>query len=1034
MDLENLAIVINARIDGFEAGIDKAEKGLGRLSNYAKTTGASLTQYVTLPLGLLGAASIKTAADIQALEKGFAAVYKGAGDVGAEIKKTLEIAKLPGLGLKEALQGATNLQAAGYSAEQARRTLLAFGGALATVGKGKVELDRVTLALTQINNSTNVMQQDLNQLKDALPQIGTVLKSAFGVSNAEGLRKLGVTSQQFIEVVTTEFEKLPKVTGGLKNALENMSDAGVLALAKIGDAASNAIGLEALADKISTQVGEMATAFASLDPATQSTILGFAGVAAGAGPLLFSIGAIGQAIPVAVNGFKALSGAGSFLVAGLGPVGIAIAAVTAGLVYFVATSKSAQDEFADASTAAGNLASQLNPLLSKYEELSKKTNLTAVEQENLKDIIRRIAEVTPGAITATDEYGNAMQISTTKAKSYLKALQNIAKAKAEPALKPATENFNDLSTRLKQVQAQLDKFNKTRVTVAVQFDSRGIQLPDKVVSADTKEGDAFRKELTNRINLTRKAQLESLSEVNKIRSTIGMKPLVDAEDKRDAAALAAAKKKAKAILDSRAALEAEIQALEKETSTLSLVNDAEKIASNNKLIAAKQEQIRQIDELGIGSKAEAKSAAKDISDLAKAQDAFRDGLRKVNNEFKLQGEAYDVAGEKARVYKTFMDKLIELDKTGKVEQSPQFKAASAEYVRLIELSNEYKQNADFKQIFLNAEEAITATGEQILALGKNADESVERVKILEAQLSTSLQAVEALRKKGAEENNRFLAAEIEHAKVLQQELEKARVAAAQAKRDAAADDLLEGLNSASPGARNSLTGGGDNFADLASGKAQDELEERIRRSQQAIKELQTNGASEAMIRQAQDAVAGLKSQLDLTDVYAGAAAQASAALADIGLVIVEGIGNIITGQMSVTEGLRSIFGQTLSIIGNFMKDFGKQLLLLGAGHVALGLATGNAAMVTAGGLELAAGGALALAGTLVGFGGKAIAGGNQSSTPSTSAIATPTSNVTKTKENNLLIEVKFLPVELRAEGTQLRSVMQVDSYRLTNTR
>ncbi|UPL50531.1 tape measure protein [Hymenobacter sublimis] len=1045
MDLEQLAIVINARIDGFEAGIKQAEKGLGRLAEGAKNTGASLTTYVTAPLGLLSYAAIKTTADIQGLEQGFKAVYKGAGDVGTEIKKTLEIAKLPGLGLKEALQGATNLQAAGFSAKEARTMLLAFGGALATVGKGKAELDRVNTALVQISNSSTVMQQDLNQLKDALPQIGTVMKQAFGASNAEGLRKAGITSKEFVERITEEFGKLPKVTGGLKNALENLSDAGTLALSKLGDSANNALGLEELANNVSASVTNLAETFASLDPATQKLILGFAGVAAGAGPVLFAVGSLGKAIPVAVEGFKALQGAGTLLYTSLGPVGIALAAVSAALVYYVATSKSATDEFKESAKSADELGNQLNPLLKRYDELSKKAKLTADEQVNLKETIQRIGEVTPGAITATDEYGNTMQISTGKAKQYLKVLQDIAKEKAATALPDLKVNYDDLVKRSKQAKAELDKLDKQRVITTPRFNSQGIQLPDQKITAESPDGIAYRKQLTNRVNLTKKAELEALNEVNKARKTIGLAPIVDAEDKREQAIIEAAKKKDKAILDSRAALEADIKKLEEETDKLSKERDAEQIASNNKLVAAKKAQIKEIDELGVGSKSDAKKAAKEISDLAKAHDDFRDGLRKVNNEFKLQGDAYDVAGEKAKVYKTYMDRLIELDKTGRVEKSPEFTAASTEYKNLIQLSQEYNDNVKFREIFLDAERSIALTAEQMQALGKTADDAQEKVKILESQLAQSLQAAERLKKEGAEENDRYLQAEIEQAKELQAELEKARVAAAQAKRDASADQLLEGLNGdTQPKTKPSgffgkvaqtATGGGNSFEDLATGKAQSELEERIRKSQDAIRDMQSNGTSDAQIKQAKDALAGLKGELDLTDVYAGAAQQASDSLGQIGFVIVEGIGNIVSGQMSVADGLKSIFGKTLTIIGNFMKDFGKQLLLLGAGHVALGIASGNPAMVAAGGYELVAGGALALAGTLVSIGGSAItpsSGGM--SAPTTSAYKAPDS-VTSTKENqNVKIIVEFKEAQVDIEPNKLRVVMGVDEYRLTNYR
>ncbi|MET4072974.1 tape measure protein [Hymenobacter sp. UYCo722] len=997
MDLEYLKVAIDCQIDDFEYGIKQAEKGLGRLSSSAKDAGGDLTKYVTAPLLLLGGASIKVAGDIQALEKGFAAVYKGAGDVGEELKKVQEVAKLPGLGLKEAEQGSIRLQAVGISAEQARKTLLAFGNALATTGGGKTELDRVITQLTQLSGKGKVLTQDLRPIIEAAPIAAEALKKLYGTVDAQAISA-------------------------------SLAKAGTLALAKLGDSVAKSIGLEDLADKISSQVTHIADDFASLSPASQKVVLGFAGVAASTGPLLLALGTIGVAVPKIVEGFKLVSGVGGTLISSLSPVTIAVVALAAGLVYFAATSKSATDEFREASQNADGLATKLTPLLDTYDKLSKKTSLTAEEQQKLSTTIKQIGQVTPGAITATDQYGYAMAISTVKAKEYLAALNNIAASKAKDALSSLTANYGDLTKRVTQAQAELQKLNTTRVVIKPQFNSQGIQLPDLKITAESDAGIVFRKELTDRINETKKAQLEALAEVNKARTTIGLKPILDKADQtaiaQQEAAAAAARRKI-----SKENLEAEIKELNAKKDALDKNDEKGAIAAINIELAKKQALIKAIDELGVGSKSDAKKAAKELSDLAKANQDFAAGLRQVNLDFKVQGETFDVGAAKARVYKTYLDRLVSLDKTGKVEDSPQFKKALEEYQLLTIASERFQETAKLKGIFENTEASIAATGEQVLALGKYADESKERVKLLEAQLSDSLRGVEALKKAGAGENDDYLLAERQHAKELTDQLEKARAAAAAAKREADTDKLLENLNGGT-GSKAST-----NFGDLASGKAQSDLEERIRKSQDAVHDLQRDGASDVLIKQAQDAVAGLKGQLDLTDVYAGAAQQAGNSLGEIASVILDGIGGIITGQMSLTDGLAGIFGKTLGIVGQFMKDFGKQLLLLGAGHVALGIATFNPALVASGGLELAAGGALYLGGAIVSaIGSAATPSSGKASTPQTSASATPGSGASSKDKQNVSITVKFEPVELRADGATLRSVMKLDSYRLTNTR
>jgi len=169
--------------------------------------GKSLTYGLTAPIVALGAASLKTFGDLDSLKRGLISVTGSADAANAEFGRLKEVAKLPGLGLEEAVRGSVNLEAAGFSAQFARRSLLAFGNALATVGKGKVELDRVNVALTQLNNKTSGYGQDIRQLTEQLPQLRKALQAAFGTSDSEAISKLGFTGTQVIEKLVSQFEK-----------------------------------------------------------------------------------------------------------------------------------------------------------------------------------------------------------------------------------------------------------------------------------------------------------------------------------------------------------------------------------------------------------------------------------------------------------------------------------------------------------------------------------------------------------------------------------------------------------------------------------------------------------------------------------------------------------------------------------------------------------------------------------------------------------------------------------------------------------
>ncbi|WP_185279269.1 tape measure protein, partial [Elizabethkingia anophelis] len=161
-------------IDRLDKEIKESEKGVKTLNDSLDSlsgviASVGLSRLVSEITNFTKAA-IKAYGDMEALELGLQSVMGGAENAAIEMEKLKEVAKLPGLSFKEAVQGSVNLQSAGFSADMSRRALMAFGNALAIVGKGSAELGRVNLALTQLQNKTGGFGQDIRQLMEALPQ------------------------------------------------------------------------------------------------------------------------------------------------------------------------------------------------------------------------------------------------------------------------------------------------------------------------------------------------------------------------------------------------------------------------------------------------------------------------------------------------------------------------------------------------------------------------------------------------------------------------------------------------------------------------------------------------------------------------------------------------------------------------------------------------------------------------------------------------------------------------------------------------
>jgi tape measure domain-containing protein len=295
-NLGSLVIKIGADLTSFSTGMQTVQRDLRAFGKEADAMGKKLTMSLTAPIAALGIASLKFAGDIEALKNGLIAVTGSSAAAEAEFKKLREVAKLPGLGLEEAVRGSINLQSIGVSANDARKAMFAMGKAIATVGGGKANFDLAIRGFSQLVNAAKPLQQDLYQIANQVPQVNTLLKEAFGSNRAEDLAKLGLTGKQVADFLVNELGKLPSVAGGINNSFENMGDSIKIAFAQIGEAINKNFNITGLMDKIADSVSNLADQFSNLSPQVQKIILSVAGFAAILGPLLIGLGAVATAI------------------------------------------------------------------------------------------------------------------------------------------------------------------------------------------------------------------------------------------------------------------------------------------------------------------------------------------------------------------------------------------------------------------------------------------------------------------------------------------------------------------------------------------------------------------------------------------------------------------------------------------------------------------------------------------------------------------------------------------------------------------
>ena len=290
MALGKLNLKLGIDVSNLDKELSKVERSMSRFGGKMQSVGTTLSQSLTLPIIALGGAALKSFADIEKLQNGLIAIMGSSEDASIELEKLRKVAENPGLALPEVVKASASLQSVGMNADAARETITQFGNAVARAGGGAEQFDGVVLALSQISAVGKVTQEDLNQIKERLPEFARVMKEEFGVVTAEGIRELGISSEEFIKRSVGALGNLERANGGLANTFDNLKDNVGASLAELGKAINETLNLEAVVATFSAGLQRLIDGFKSLNPETQGFIVKAGLIIAAIGPAIFIVG------------------------------------------------------------------------------------------------------------------------------------------------------------------------------------------------------------------------------------------------------------------------------------------------------------------------------------------------------------------------------------------------------------------------------------------------------------------------------------------------------------------------------------------------------------------------------------------------------------------------------------------------------------------------------------------------------------------------------------------------------------------------
>ncbi len=453
--------------------------GIGRFANDMKSFGQNMSTYVTLPIVALGTVSIQAFAKIDSLRRGLDSMTGSTQATKVRMEELLEVSKLPGLGFEEAVQGDIRLRAVGISAKQSKDILLQFGNAIATTGGGKLELGTVLSQLTQMSSKGKVLAEDLKPILNASPLVAKAIKDMFGTVDSETISKklksIGASSTDFINMLVEKLSDLPRVTGGIGNAIETFGDSTKIAFATFGEGIDKSLDVTGKLNVIGEVLISVANSFKELDPAMQKGIVGFVTLAAVAGPAVLALGYLTSGTTYLATGFTFLGTAAKdslkWIVANpYVAAGVALAAL-ATYIYF-ASQKT--QELTESQKALHDVTGQAQAqVITETEKVKALIDITRSEirtKDEKLAALKKLNEISP-------QYFGKLSLETVQTKKAEDATKAYTDALLKNAIaKGAEAKAGELGTKLVEQKENLEAINKELNTY-----QKGAKTPNMVL-------------------------------------------------------------------------------------------------------------------------------------------------------------------------------------------------------------------------------------------------------------------------------------------------------------------------------------------------------------------------------------------------------------------------------------------------------------------------------------------------------------------------------------------------------------------------
>lgn len=281
--LGDLVVRIGADTRDLNKSLGRVQRNLRGMTSNIKQLGQDMTRSLSLPLAAVGAAAVKSAADLETLETSFVSLTGGAEQAAMMMKQLNEFTARTPFQIEAVANSARQLIASGTDISQVNEQLQFLGDIAATSGKS---IDEITAVFAKVQAKGKVELESLNQLAQRGIPIFTALSEATGLP-AEKLGAGRVTVEQFNAVLKSFAEE----GGFASGAMERLSQTAAGKFSTALDNAKQALAVvgEKLLPLVSQGLDALTSAFRGFGNLSDTTVklgLAIGTVVASLGPLL----------------------------------------------------------------------------------------------------------------------------------------------------------------------------------------------------------------------------------------------------------------------------------------------------------------------------------------------------------------------------------------------------------------------------------------------------------------------------------------------------------------------------------------------------------------------------------------------------------------------------------------------------------------------------------------------------------------------------------------------------------------------------